>query len=713
MISTFTSYRLYSQDLPTSLARTAAQPNVARDVQYYQDNIGKVTSVDHLLKDRRLFSIAMKAHGLEDMTYATAFMRKVLESDLNDTASFARKLADPRYIELARSFNFTTSGAVSESLPYVQGPGQEDDTVELYSEHLAKQGVAAATETQYYQGKIATLTSVDQLVGDSRLFAVALTSVGLDPHITSAQYVRDVLTSDLSDPESLANTTTNQRFRDLAAAFSFATDGSVAAGAAQSATQLDATIYNNYMRSGNGATPAAAAYNTTHYGNAIASVGSVDELIGNDRLLSYALTAFGIPVSASKATVRAVLTSDLGDPGSIANTITDGRYRKLAAAFNFDADGTVKSAGVQSATQLEATKTGYLANYDDAAVAADKSASNLYRSHVETTGNVDDFLNDRGLFSYALTAFGLDPSTEFKSKIRQILVSDLSNPASFANLQSDHRYRDLAAAFNFGSNGEALQLRKAQSDDDELATIRLYNTRIGSSQSEADAAKQESTYYSDTIPAVNSVDDLLADRRLVAYVTKAFALDGTVDNDTLRKGLLSDPMDPDSFVNRKGQPAGLRELAAAFNFNADGSIGRVPAQAAQTRGEVLDTTDAYVRQIMETDAGNTNEGVRLALYFQRKAPSITSALSILADKALLKVAQTALGLPTSMSQAEIETQEAMIEKKLDVKDLQDPAKLERFLARFSALYDIENGGISAASPGAIILEQAPTASAPT
>ena len=120
MISTFTSYRLYSQDLPTSLARTAAQPNVARDVQYYQDNIGKVTSVDQLLKDRRLFSIAMKAHGLEDMTYATAFMRKVLESDLNDTSSFARKLADPRYIELARSFNFTTSGAVSQSLPYGQ-----------------------------------------------------------------------------------------------------------------------------------------------------------------------------------------------------------------------------------------------------------------------------------------------------------------------------------------------------------------------------------------------------------------------------------------------------------------------------------------------------------------------------------------------------------------------------------------------------------------
>ena len=283
-------------------------------------------------------------------------------------------------------------------------------------------------------------------------------------------------------------------------------------------------------------------------------------------------------------------------------------------------------------------------------------------------------------------------------------MSDLSNPASFANLQSDHRYRELAATFNFGSNGEVLQLRKAQSDGDELATIRLYNTRIGSSQSEADAAKQESTYYNDAIPRVNSVDDLLADRRLVIYLSKAFALDSAVDNDTLRKALLSDPMDPDSFVNQKAcnHPACVSWRLRSTSMRT-ASIGRVPAQAAQTRGEVLDTTDAYVRQTMETDAGTTNEGVRLALYFQRKAPTITSALSILADKALLKVTQTALGLPTSMSQAEIETQEAMIEKKLDVKDLQDPAKLEKFLARFSALYDIENGGISAASPGAIIL----------
>jgi len=87
MTSTYLSFRVYTQDLPRSLSVTASRPDVARDTKYYQDNIGKITSVDQFLKDRRLFSIAMKAHGLDDMTFATAFMRKVLESDLSDTKS--------------------------------------------------------------------------------------------------------------------------------------------------------------------------------------------------------------------------------------------------------------------------------------------------------------------------------------------------------------------------------------------------------------------------------------------------------------------------------------------------------------------------------------------------------------------------------------------------------------------------------------------------
>ena len=70
------------------------------------------------------------------------------------------------------------------------------------------------------------------------------------------------------------------------------------------------------------------------------------------------MTAFGIDAShgIQAQSCGPILTSDLDDPQSPANTITDGRYRALAAAFNFDTDGTVsRSDGIQSAAQLETT----------------------------------------------------------------------------------------------------------------------------------------------------------------------------------------------------------------------------------------------------------------------------------------------------------------------------------------------------------------------
>ena len=78
MLSTYTSYNLIARDMLVSLDRTASETITAREAAYYRENIGKVTSVDAFLDDYRLYSYAMKAYGLEDMTYATAFMRKVL-----------------------------------------------------------------------------------------------------------------------------------------------------------------------------------------------------------------------------------------------------------------------------------------------------------------------------------------------------------------------------------------------------------------------------------------------------------------------------------------------------------------------------------------------------------------------------------------------------------------------------------------------------------
>ena len=94
MVSTYLAYNSIVRNLRQSMTRVEQQADVTRNAAYYRENIGKVKTVDDLLKNDRLYQYAMKAYGLEDMTYAKAFMKKVLESDLSDANSYANKLVE-------------------------------------------------------------------------------------------------------------------------------------------------------------------------------------------------------------------------------------------------------------------------------------------------------------------------------------------------------------------------------------------------------------------------------------------------------------------------------------------------------------------------------------------------------------------------------------------------------------------------------------------
>lgn len=707
MVSTFLSYRLYSADMAKSVARTLADAQVKREAEYYRANIGNVTSIDDFLNDQRLYAYAMKAHGLEDMTYAKAFMRKVLESDLTKADSFVRKLVDPRYLAFARSFNFTPTGGVAPGTVVAQDVTEEAETVGLYSEQRVRQGAAAATEVEYYQSRIGTLTSVDQLVADPRLFSFALTAFGLDPSIASEATIRAVLTSDLSDPGSVANSLGDFRYQDLASAFSFASDGSVpSGGSAQTSGQAQVTVFLYYERTGNGTSPPAAAFKTEIYREMIAGISSAAGLADNDVLRTYILVAAGIdPVVTSKSTVYDVLTSDLSDPASLANVLGGG-YRTLAEAFNFNTDGSLDDGvAAQDAAQQESLIDLYLANYDARAVAAEESQTEYYRLNIGSIMTVDELLDDAKLFSYILEAYGLDPATESKSRIKQVLQSDPRDPASFANRLRDSRYTALAAAFNFGADGAAQGGLRAQLASSKSETITRYTVTLGTLEADQARGKIESEYYNAAIDTIQTVDELLKDRRLVTYALRAFGVEEAgLSDEVLRQVLTSDLFDPKSFVNTQNDTR-LRDLAAAFNFGTDGKVARALIGQAQERDDLARTQDLYLRQTMEQRAGEENPGVRLALYFQRKAASIDSAFSILADKALLEVVLTALGLPDTVTQADIDLQAKMITQRIDIADFKDPEKLERFLTRFTTLYDLNNPQTQPSIPSLLLGQQ--------
>ena len=210
------------------------------------------------------------------------------------------------------------------------------------------------------------------------------------------------------------------------------------------------------------------------------------------------------------------------------------------------------------------------------------------------------------------------------------------------------------------------------------------------------AVARETAYYMANIGKVASIDDFIGDDRLFAYAMQAFGLrEMTYAKAFMRKVLTEGVDDPQSFANRLADLR-YREFVETFNFARYGT-----ATTSFTRAQ-KGVVDKYVRQILEEDAGRQNEGVRLALYFQRKAAGLSSVYEILADRALLRVVQTALGLSPAMAAVDIDRQADFIARRLDINDLKQPAKLHKFIDRFLSLWELANSSTQQWSGGLLL-----------
>jgi hypothetical protein len=204
------------------------------------------------------------------------------------------------------------------------------------------------------------------------------------------------------------------------------------------------------------------------------------------------------------------------------------------------------------------------------------------------------------------------------------------------------------------------------------------------------AVKTATAYYEANIGSVKSVSDLVGNYRLLSYALDAFGLGEQIN----AKGLITQVLEggvsnPKSLANTLPNSQ-WKAFAAAFNFVDSGATPPSSTSAVAT------TTRDYVEQQMESDQGDQDVGVQLALYFQRVAPTVTSEFGILADPNLLQVAATIMGLPASAA-ADIQPQ--TLSELMPLSDLQNPAKLTQLTERFTATYDYTYGPSSGATSG--------------
>lgn len=87
-------------------AALTAQPVYKNNVEYFRANIGKVTTAEELVADRRLLSVALGAFGLDEDINSKAFIRQVLEGSTLEAGTLPNRLADKRYFEMSKAFGF-------------------------------------------------------------------------------------------------------------------------------------------------------------------------------------------------------------------------------------------------------------------------------------------------------------------------------------------------------------------------------------------------------------------------------------------------------------------------------------------------------------------------------------------------------------------------------------------------------------------------------
>ncbi|MGV8938403.1 MAG: DUF1217 domain-containing protein [Allorhizobium sp.] len=209
MTTTYTSYQLISRDLPKSLDRVAQKPDVARDTEYYLANIGDIKSVDDFMADTRLYNYALKAHGLEDMNYAKAFIRKVLTEGVDGDDKFANQLSDTRYAELAKSLNFATYDTAATSFDKAQ-----TDVVDKYMRQSLEEEVGSDNTgvrlALYFDRTASTITSAMDILADDALAQVVRVALQLPDEIAfsnidkqAAYLEKRIDIKDFQDPEKL------------------------------------------------------------------------------------------------------------------------------------------------------------------------------------------------------------------------------------------------------------------------------------------------------------------------------------------------------------------------------------------------------------------------------------------------------------------------------------------------------------------------------
>jgi hypothetical protein len=171
---------------------------------------------------------------------------------------------------------------------------------------------------------------------------------------------------------------------------------------------------------------------------AVSSATSVDQLLSNPAFMNVFMTANNMSDQSSyTALAKQALTSNLSDPNSLANKLTDTRWKTVAQTYNLSSPGALASlqnpATIASIANAYATAT-WEASEDK--VTPGLSNALAFKAQASTITTVDGVLGNPTVRNVVTTTLGIPQQIAFqtidaqeKAISSRLDVTQFQNPA--------------------------------------------------------------------------------------------------------------------------------------------------------------------------------------------------------------------------------------------------------------------------------------------
>lgn len=200
-------------------------------------------------------------------------------------------------------------------------------------------------------------------------------------------------------------------------------------------------------------------------------------------------------------------------------------------------------------------------------------------------------------------------------------------------------------------------------------------------------------YFKSVASKLTTPDALLKDYRALTFVATAYGLGSQVDQTAiLRKLMTQDPTSPSSLAQQLSDD-NYRKFASAL------SVWAPPPFSSQST--INAAIAGFKQHSFETSIGTDSAALQEATYFSRNAQGLTKLAQLMADKPLLDVVRTALGIPEAFKGLNYDQQVAILKPRVDMSQFATAAGVTKFVDKYLAMDQLNQ--ITSGSSGNPIL----------